>query len=495
MSFVSNVFNSTVQDERTLDQSAPPRSSHEKRHHRSATASSRFHSSYEAGISLPGDQERRAGAAAQGDRSFPSSSDDDDDDDERNDLLLLNDDRALPGSVLPAFVTRLTGGAGTRGGRGWRAYESIVPGASRAAAAGTASHVVFEHAPHDDDEFDSEEGEEEPVPGAFVDAAAAAKSTAAAAESQKRPSPAPAPPPQVLHVYPVPGPTERFEAGGQQVVFYRDAGWIVAYGVSLLAVIALALQAWWTSPPPPPPSSSLPTSSPSRAAGTAVHSLVYATLPNLIALAFVSAVAGLATVLYLSTIRRLLPALLSGAVVAGPALCLTTACLALYGSFGTDGVAVDRGWQVGVRWFAVACCVMAVVCGRGVYARQKELQRAVNVGQVRFVSLSFRVTTIASQYLHSQGVDQIRGRATARLPNRHRPPLLAPVCLLPLGPLGPRLVPVFRPHHDAPHLCADFTPNGELRHRVGPARLLVDARDREGVVACCGRRLRRDLVL
>lgn len=389
MSFVSNVFNSTVQDERTLDQSAPPRSSHEKRHHRSATASSRFHSSYEAGISLPGDQERRAGAAAQGDRSFPSSSDDDDDDDERNDLLLLNDDRALPGSVLPAFVTRLTGGAGTRGGRGWRAYESIVPGASRAAAAGTASHVVFEHAPHDDDEFDSEEGEEEPVPGAFVDAAAAAKSTAAAAESQKRPSPAPAPPPQVLHVYPVPGPTERFEAGGQQVVFYRDAGWIVAYGVSLLAVIALALQAWWTSPPPPPPSSSLPTSSPSRAAGTAVHSLVYATLPNLIALAFVSAVAGLVTVLYLSTIRHLLPALLSGAVVAGPALCLTTACLALYGSFGTDGVAVDRGWQVGVRWFAVACCAMAVVCGRGVYARQKELQRAVNVGQVRFVSLFF----------------------------------------------------------------------------------------------------------
>lgn len=382
-------------------------------------------------------------------------------------------------AALPAFVSRLAAGpgsgAGTGGakrGRGWKAYESILPGGGSTVA---GRHVVVDEYGEleEIEDSDEEEEEEDPVPGAFVVAAGATPPPGAAAHHPQA---------TTLHVYPVPGPGGESEpADGAK---YRDAGWIVAYGVSLLAVVALALQAWWTSPPRFPAD---------RAPGTPgggsnmYRMLLNSAVPNLLALALVSSLAGIASLAYLATIQHLLPALLSLAVIAGPALFVSIGVVAIGGTFSVEGVASDAGWRVGVRVFAVGLFVAAVVLGRSAAVRQKELNRAISVGQVR---LRFRVC------LRSDSLLTRSARApTARMPDGAGPPAPAPLCLLPLPPLRPPLRPLPRPDHDPPDLCALVPAHRQLGHRGDAPGLLVDARDREGVVSCDGRRLRRDVVL
>ena len=171
---------------------------------------------------------------------------------------------------------------------------------------------------------------------------------------------------RTLFVYPVPGPSGGGGANAHEA--YRDTGWIVAYGVALLAVAALALQAWWSAPPlaPGAPSASL-----------------LATLPTLSLLALVSLVAGVASLAYLLAMRRALATLLTLAVFGGPVVFVAAGIVAFAGSFATRGVASDGGWTTGVRWFAVACFVLAFVLGRTALSRRKELNRAISVGEVR----------------------------------------------------------------------------------------------------------------
>ncbi|GAA5992592.1 hypothetical protein JCM10908_002679 [Rhodotorula pacifica] len=254
---------------------------------------------------------------------------------------------------LPAFVSRLGGG------RGWKAYESVAVGGGAA-----SRHVVYS-----DDERDGEDDEDdeddEPVPGAFVSQPATA--TGAKLDLHGGPTTT------TLHVYPVPGPggyDQPHSTAGGQGGEYRDSIWIVLYGVSLLGVVALALQAWWTSPPP-----SSPSSSPS-------DSLFSSALPTLSLLSAISALAGIASLSYLLTIQHALAALLRLAIYGGPALFVVTGITAFAGSWMGEGVARDRGWKVGVRWLAVGCFVLALGLFRSAVARRKELNRAISVGQL-----------------------------------------------------------------------------------------------------------------
>lgn len=293
-------------------------------------------------------------------------------------------------AALPAFVSRIAAGpgsgAGTGGakrGRGWKAYESILPGGGGSTVAGR--HVVVdEYGELEEIEASDEEEEEDPVPGAFVVAAGATPPPGAAAHHPQA---------TTLHVYPAPGPGGETEpADGAK---YRDAGWIVAYGVSLLAVVALALQAWWTSPPRFPADRA---PGPPGGGGNMYRTLLNSAVPNLLALALVSSLAGIASLAYLATIQHLLPALLSLAVIAGPALFVSVGVVAIGGTFSVEGVASDAGWRVGVRVFAVGLFVAAVVLGRSAAVRQKELNRAISVGQVR---LRFRVRAQEGLFIDS----------------------------------------------------------------------------------------------
>lgn len=314
-------------------------------------------------------------AAPRDARSLSLSLDDDDDDHHH---LLLNDaprtGKGVQGSsiisALPAFVSRVAGGAGGGGGgRGWKAYESIA--ASRGTGAG-AGGALSRHVVYSDDEED-EDDDDEPVPGAFVSPQPTTSTSANPKGTPANIAPAPT---TTLHVYPVPGPNGYNEPhGGDR---YRDSIWIVLYGISLLAVIALALQAFWTSPPPSNPSSRDPS-----------NSLFLSALPTLSLLGAISAIAGIASLAYVLTIPYALPLLLRFAIYGGPALLfVVTGIVAFAGSYGLGGgVASDRGWKVGVRWLAGGCFVMGFGLFRSAVARRKELNRAISVGQVRSPAL------------------------------------------------------------------------------------------------------------
>ncbi|GAA5872411.1 hypothetical protein JCM3774_004513 [Rhodotorula dairenensis] len=302
----------------------------------------------------------------------------DDDDDAARDALAFSDElggrqtrigqRGVQGSLaaIPAFMSRLAGGGTGAGGRGWKAYESIAAGGGRGAAA-ASRHVVYSD---DDEEEEEDDDDDEPVPGAFVSQPVGA--TVSSQKDDVGTTPRAAAAPTTLHVYPVPGPGgfEQPQAGQEQQQRYRDSVWIVLYGVSLLAVCALALQAWWTSPPPASP--------PSAPSG----SLFVSALPTLSLLGAVSAIAGIASLAYLLTIQHALGTLLRFAIYGGPALFVVTGVVAFAGSWLGEGVATDRGWKIGVRWLAVACFALSLVLFRSAVARRKELNRAISVGQL-----------------------------------------------------------------------------------------------------------------
>ncbi|KPV72790.1 uncharacterized protein RHOBADRAFT_55473 [Rhodotorula graminis WP1] len=271
--------------------------------------------------------------------------------------------------AIPAFVSRLGGRAPARPGRGWRAYESVAPGASgsgggaasRGGGPGGRPGAVYSDG--EDDETDDGD-DDEPLPGAFVSLPLGGGGGAARELPLAHAMDEPLVGRRTLFVYPVPGPGG---GGANAHEAYRDTGWVVAYGVSLLAVAALALHAWWSAPPLPPgaPSAS-----------------VLVTLPTLSLLALVSLVAGVASLAYLLAMRRALATLLTLAVFGGPVLFVATGIVAFAGSFATRGVASDGGWTTGVRWFAVACFVLAFVLGRTALSRRKELNRAISVGEL-----------------------------------------------------------------------------------------------------------------
>ncbi|BGP44098.1 hypothetical protein JCM10450v2_008315 [Rhodotorula kratochvilovae] len=250
--------------------------------------------------------------------------------------------------ALPAFVSRLGGrGAPARaGGRGWRAYESVAGG-------GAAARAVYS----DGESSDTDDEDDGPVPGAFVSQPLGEDAGAPHAMDE------PLVGRRTLFVYPVPGPG----GGANAREAYRDSGWIAAYGVALIAVAALGLQAWWSAPPLPPgaPSASL-----------------LATLPTFSLLALISVVAGVASLGYILTIHRALATLMTLAVFGGPLLFVATGFIAFAGSFSVAGVASDRGWKIGVRWFALGCFLLAFVLGRTALSRRKELNRAISVGEL-----------------------------------------------------------------------------------------------------------------
>ncbi|GAA6053988.1 hypothetical protein JCM3770_002406 [Rhodotorula araucariae] len=288
------------------------------------------------------------------DRRFSSASDGDSADDAPAPASLAGARSLAPSVVashlhaIPALVSRLGGRTSTRqgGGRGWRAYESV--------AGGGAARAVYSDG--ESSETDDDDG---PLPGAFV--------SQPLGEVARADAPHPMDEPLVgrrtLFVYPVPGPG----GGANAREAYRDSGWIAAYGVVLIAVAALGLQAWWSAPPLPPgaPSASL-----------------LATLPTLSLLALISVVAGVASLAYILTIHHALAMLMTLAVFGGPLLFVATGILAFAGSFSAEGVASDRGWKIGVRWFAVGCFLLAFVLGRTALSRRKELNRAISVGEL-----------------------------------------------------------------------------------------------------------------
>ncbi|GAA5831608.1 hypothetical protein JCM11251_000767 [Rhodosporidiobolus azoricus] len=279
-------------------------------------------------------------------------------------------------AAIPAFVTRLGRGGGAsfvgRGAgqgqvghaRGWRAYESVVAPAPPRGGRGTYS----------DDESDMETDEEGPVPGAFLSQPqGAGQQQQQQQQDDDEAMDAPLMGRRTLFVYPVPGPSAGTNAKEQ----FRDSSWIVLYGLSLLGVCVLVLQAWWTTPLPLPSVPSLPGSSPPSASAS-----VLSTLPTLSLLSLISALSGSATLLYLLFLRRSLSTLLTLSIFVGPFLFVATGVIAFAGSFSMQGVASDAGWKTGVRWFSVVCFVAAGVLGRAAVGRRKGLNRAVAVGEL-----------------------------------------------------------------------------------------------------------------
>ncbi|GAA5913709.1 hypothetical protein JCM8208_003862 [Rhodotorula glutinis] len=355
----------------------PPTSSSSPHPPRRATTTSHADSDILGGSD---DSLDRAPTRTRSDRRFSLTSDDAASDDDRPTTTTRSyaaHGMASHLQAIPAFVSRLGGRAGAPPGRGWRAYESVAPGGASsrggggggAAASGRGGRAAAVYSDGEDDETDGTD-DDEPLPGAFVSLPLGGGGGGGGGHE---PSP---PPPQAhamdeplvgrrtLFVYPVPGPGG---GGANAHEAYRDTGWVVAYGIALLAVVALALEAWWSAPPLPPgaPSASL-----------------LATLPTLSLLALVSLLAGVASLAYLFAMRRALATLLTLAVFGGPVLFVATGIVAFAGSFATRGVASDRGWTTGVRWFAVACFVLAFVLGRTALSRRKELNRAISVGEL-----------------------------------------------------------------------------------------------------------------
>ncbi|GAA5852117.1 hypothetical protein JCM8547_000162 [Rhodosporidiobolus lusitaniae] len=271
-------------------------------------------------------------------------------------------------AAIPAFVSRI-GRAANPSSRGWKAYQSIAVGAP---PSGRGAGVGYSDA---DSETDDDE-DDEPVPGAFVSQPGPGSTGAGTAGGRGPGRGGPAVPQseamdeplmgrRTLFVYPVPSPAGG--GGTNSKERYRDSGWIAAYGVSVCAVLALAVKAWWSAP-------SLPAGAPSAS--------ILSTLPTLSLLSLISVIAGLATLAYILTIQHALATLMTLSVFGGPLLFAGTGVVAFAGSFSTSGVANDAGWKAGVRWFAVLCFVVACVLGRTALAKRKQLQRAISVGDL-----------------------------------------------------------------------------------------------------------------
>jgi hypothetical protein len=118
---------------------------------------------------------------------------------------------------IPAFMSKLSQ-APARFSRGWRAHdsESVLP----------QSQVYLDYS---DDGSDQNS-----PPGAFLSAPLPPPSA----------SNEPLLPPRTFFVYPVPGQTNGVGAQAE----YRDSGWIVAYGLAVIAVFLLGIREWWDSP-------------------------------------------------------------------------------------------------------------------------------------------------------------------------------------------------------------------------------------------------------
>lgn len=352
-------------------------------------------------------------------------------------------------SAIPAFVSRI-GRAPARVSRGWKAYESVAAYSTRGGRGG-----AYSDSEDDEDEERTDEEDEGPLPGAFV--------SQPAVDDEPHAMNEPLVGRRTLFVYPVPGPG----GGTNSKERYQDSVWIVAYGVALLATLALGLQAWWSAPP-------LPVGAPSAS--------VLSTLPTLSLLALISVVAGVATLAYILTIQRSLATLMTLSIFGGPLLFCATGIVAFAGSFSRSGVASDAGWTTGVRWFAVLCFVLAFFLGRTALSRRKELNRAISVGEVRALALFRFIMT------HHR----IR---TARLPDgpfssgpRSHGPLALPH-------LRHRHPPLRLHHRLAPRTRFTVAQPCKLGHSPHRARLLLDPRHRERALACDRRRVCRDVVL
>ncbi|GJN94598.1 hypothetical protein Rhopal_007681-T1 [Rhodotorula paludigena] len=218
-------------------------------------------------------------------------------------------------SAIPAFVSRI-GRAPARVSRGWKAYESVAAYSTRGGRRG-----AYSDSEDDEDAEGTDEEDEGPLPGAFV--------SQPAVDDEPHAMNEPLVGRRTLFVYPVPGPG----GGTNSKERYQDSVWIVAYGVALLATLALGLQAWWSAPP-------LPVGAPSAS--------VLSTLPTLSLLALISVVAGVATLAYILTIQRSLATLMTLSIFGGPLLFCATGIVAFAGSFSRSGVASDAGWTTGL---------------------------------------------------------------------------------------------------------------------------------------------------
>lgn len=124
-------------------------------------------------------------------------------------------------AAVPAFMSRLSQ-APARFSRGWRAHESVLP----------VSHYSS------DDESDEEDYEHESPPGAFLSTPLHGHPTHSTIE--------PLLAPRTLFVYPLAG--QATSGGVRAHAEYRDAHWIVIYGLSVILVIGLGVIEWWKTP-------------------------------------------------------------------------------------------------------------------------------------------------------------------------------------------------------------------------------------------------------
>lgn len=314
--------------------------------------------------------------AREDDGGVDDAESEDDDDGPPDSLVAPGDESAnrdaAGAASRAAFVSRFGTAAG--GGRGWKAYESIAASAAAFTRSGGRHGGRGRGRPdviYSDGEDDSSDDEDDgPLPGAFVSQPGREAQREYAMDEPLVGADAARQRKETLYVYPVPA-TDGDEADPTR---YRDAGWIVAYGVCVLAVVALAITAWTATPLAKPPTS------PALRAST---SLLSTALPSLSLLTLVSLFAGLATLAYLLLLSHSLRTLLTLSILGAPFVFSATGIIAFAGSFGTSGVEADRGWRVGMRLFSVACFVLAFLVGGEAVKRRKEMDRAINVGEVR----------------------------------------------------------------------------------------------------------------
>lgn len=135
--------------------------------------------------------------------------------------------------AVPAFMSRLVAAPPTFS-RGWKAYESSV-----------AQPPVFAESDSDDTTEDGYEDGDSP-PGAFLSTPLQqSPSTKGGADAGRASMVEPLLPPRTLFVYdqPMLGATGIRTHGK-----YRDSGWIVAYGFSVLVVLVFGVGKWWNAP-------------------------------------------------------------------------------------------------------------------------------------------------------------------------------------------------------------------------------------------------------
>jgi len=281
-------------------------------------------------------------------------------------------------NVVPAFVTRLgTGGGGggstsSRSGattRGWKAYESL--------AATRQFPRPHRNLTDSDLSEEDEEEDEGPLPGTFVSKVSSPSNQAGDLHPMNEPLMGR----RTLFVYPS-GPADTALDGGGVGVnspsreLYRDSIWIAIYGLSLCLTTFIAIKAYFATPsrtlPQPPDYPSL-----------------YSTVPLFLGLSFLSIWTSALALILLLFLRRTLRPIFMTSVVVGPGSFILMAIIAFAASFGNTGVEKDRGWKVGMRFFALGCFLLGLSLWRASFKRWQELNRAILVGEVSFYLFSF----------------------------------------------------------------------------------------------------------